>query len=99
MGVPRCVPAALLAGHEPHRAGLLQGQGAPAAGRVAHPRGADRRDGPGAGRRVRRRRTRVLRALRLPLGGPTAMTNALGAPRPDWRELDDEVLRRAKVYV
>src|SRR5215218_7737227 len=44
---------------------------------VAHPRGADRRDGPGAGRRVRPRRTRVLRALRLPLGGPTAMTNAL----------------------
>ena len=25
--------------------------------------------------------------------------NAVGAPRPDWRELDDEVLRRARVYV
>ena len=25
--------------------------------------------------------------------------NAIGAPRPDWRELDDEVLRRARVYV
>jgi ornithine cyclodeaminase/alanine dehydrogenase-like protein (mu-crystallin family) len=23
----------------------------------------------------------------------------VGAPRPDWRELDDEVLRRARVYV
>ncbi len=30
---------------------------------------------------------------------PGAHVNALGAPRPDWRELDDEVLRRAKVYV
>ena len=24
---------------------------------------------------------------------------AVGAPRPDWRELDDEVLRRARIYV
>jgi ornithine cyclodeaminase/alanine dehydrogenase-like protein (mu-crystallin family) len=23
----------------------------------------------------------------------------VGAPRPDWRELDDEVLERARVYV
>lgn len=30
---------------------------------------------------------------------PGAHVNAVGAPRPDWRELDDEVLRRAKVYV
>ena len=30
---------------------------------------------------------------------PGAHINAVGAPRPDWRELDDEVLRRAKVYV
>jgi alanine dehydrogenase len=29
---------------------------------------------------------------------PGAHINAVGAPRPDWRELDDEVLRRAKVY-
>jgi ornithine cyclodeaminase/alanine dehydrogenase-like protein (mu-crystallin family) len=28
-----------------------------------------------------------------------AHINAVGAPRPDWRELDDEVLRRARVYV
>ena len=30
---------------------------------------------------------------------PGAHVNAVGAPRPDWRELDDEVLRRARVYV
>ncbi len=30
---------------------------------------------------------------------PGVHVNAVGAPRPDWRELDDEVLRRAKVYV
>src|ERR687890_174796 len=30
---------------------------------------------------------------------PGAHINAVGAPRPDWRELDDEVLRRSKVYV
>ncbi len=30
---------------------------------------------------------------------PGAHVNAVGAPRPDWRELDDETLRRARVYV
>jgi alanine dehydrogenase len=30
---------------------------------------------------------------------PGAHINALGAPRPNWRELDDEVLRHARVYV
>jgi alanine dehydrogenase len=30
---------------------------------------------------------------------PGAHINAVGAPRPDWRELDDEVLRRARFYV
>jgi alanine dehydrogenase len=30
---------------------------------------------------------------------PGVHINALGAPRPDWRELDDETLRRARVYV
>jgi ornithine cyclodeaminase/alanine dehydrogenase-like protein (mu-crystallin family) len=30
---------------------------------------------------------------------PGAHINALGAPRPDWRELDDEVLRYARIYV
>jgi len=30
---------------------------------------------------------------------PGVHINAVGAPRPDWRELDDETLRRARVYV
>jgi ornithine cyclodeaminase/alanine dehydrogenase-like protein (mu-crystallin family) len=30
---------------------------------------------------------------------PGAHINALGAPRPGWRELDDEVLHRARIYV
>ncbi len=30
---------------------------------------------------------------------PGAHINAVGAPRPDWRELDDDTLRRARVYV
>jgi alanine dehydrogenase len=30
---------------------------------------------------------------------PGAHVNAVGAPRPGWRELDDEVLRRTRVYV
>jgi ornithine cyclodeaminase/alanine dehydrogenase-like protein (mu-crystallin family) len=30
---------------------------------------------------------------------PGVHVNAVGAPRPDWRELDDEVLERARIYV
>lgn len=30
---------------------------------------------------------------------PGSHVNAVGAPRPDWRELDDEVLSRARIYV
>ena len=30
---------------------------------------------------------------------PGAHINAVGAVRPDWRELDDEVLRRSRLYV
>jgi alanine dehydrogenase len=30
---------------------------------------------------------------------PGVHVNAVGAPRPDWRELDDEVLQRAWIYV
>ncbi|MDP8974104.1 MAG: ornithine cyclodeaminase family protein, partial [Actinomycetota bacterium] len=30
---------------------------------------------------------------------PGAHVNAVGAARPDWRELDDGVLSRARVYV
>ncbi|HEX6509955.1 MAG TPA: ornithine cyclodeaminase family protein [Chloroflexota bacterium] len=41
-------------------------------------------------------RTPVLRGEWL---SPGAHINAIGAPRPDWRELDDAVLRRARLYV
>lgn len=41
-------------------------------------------------------RTPVLRGEWL---SPGAHVNAVGAPRPDWRELDDEVLRMARLYV
>jgi ornithine cyclodeaminase/alanine dehydrogenase-like protein (mu-crystallin family) len=41
-------------------------------------------------------RTPVLRGEWL---APGAHVNAVGAPRPDWRELDDAVLRRARLYV
>jgi ornithine cyclodeaminase/alanine dehydrogenase-like protein (mu-crystallin family) len=41
-------------------------------------------------------RTPVLRGEWLSAG---MHVNAVGAPRPDWRELDDEVLRKAKLYV
>jgi alanine dehydrogenase len=30
---------------------------------------------------------------------PGVHVNALGAPRPDWRELDDELLERARIFV
>jgi len=30
---------------------------------------------------------------------PGTHVNAVGAVRPDWRELDDETLRRARLYV
>jgi ornithine cyclodeaminase/alanine dehydrogenase-like protein (mu-crystallin family) len=30
---------------------------------------------------------------------PGMHVNAVGAPRPDWRELDDAVMRKAKLYV
>jgi ornithine cyclodeaminase/alanine dehydrogenase-like protein (mu-crystallin family) len=30
---------------------------------------------------------------------PGVHVNSVGAPRPDWRELDDETLRRARLYV
>lgn len=41
-------------------------------------------------------RTPVLRGEWL---APGAHVDAIGAPRPDWRELDDEVLRRAAIFV
>lgn len=41
-------------------------------------------------------RTPVLRGEWL---SPGVHINAVGAPRPDWRELDDDVLRRTRLYV
>jgi ornithine cyclodeaminase/alanine dehydrogenase-like protein (mu-crystallin family) len=41
-------------------------------------------------------RTAVLRAEWL---SPGAHVNAVGACRPDWRELDDDLVRRARLYV
>lgn len=41
-------------------------------------------------------RTPVLRGEWL---SPGVHINAVGAPRPDWRELDDQVLHNAKLYV
>jgi ornithine cyclodeaminase/alanine dehydrogenase-like protein (mu-crystallin family) len=41
-------------------------------------------------------RTPVLRGEWL---APGAHVNAVGAPRPDWRELDDAVFGRARLYV
>jgi alanine dehydrogenase len=41
-------------------------------------------------------RTPVLRGKWL---SPGVHVNAVGAPRPDWRELDDDLLHRAKLYV
>jgi ornithine cyclodeaminase/alanine dehydrogenase-like protein (mu-crystallin family) len=40
--------------------------------------------------------TPVLRGAWL---SPGAHVNGVGAPRPDWRELDDELLRRARIIV
>ena len=41
-------------------------------------------------------RTPILRGEWL---SPGVHINAVGAPRPDWRELDDQLLRQAKLYV
>jgi alanine dehydrogenase len=41
-------------------------------------------------------RTPILRGEWL---SPGVHINAVGAPRPDWRELDDDLLRKAKLYV
>lgn len=41
-------------------------------------------------------RTPVLRGEWL---SPGVHINAIGAPRPDWRELDDQVLQKTKLYV
>jgi hypothetical protein len=71
MGLGVVVPAPLLAGLQTDRGGILEGQGACCARLGPHPRGI----GGGAGRGPRRgldpRRSRLLRALRLPPSGAT----------------------------
>jgi len=62
---------------EPHRASVRQAQGATAVGRVAHPRRADRGDGPGTFGAHGPGCPRFLRPLRLPFDGSTAMRNSL----------------------
>ena len=71
------LPAALLAGPQPHRAGLLQAQGAAARGRGPQPRGPDRGDGGGAIGGHRPGCIGLLQILRLPLPGPTTVRGAL----------------------
>jgi hypothetical protein len=66
-----------LAGPQPHRRGVLEGQGAPAAIPRANPRIADRGDGSSVGCGVSSGRLGLFQTLRLPLGGPTAMRDAL----------------------
>ena len=74
--------AALLARPQSDRAGVLEGQRAPEARRGAHPRVADRGDGPGAVCGVGEGCPGVLRALRLQRDGSTATTCTLGSPTP-----------------
>jgi hypothetical protein len=78
------LPAALLARLQPHRAGLLQAQGVATQGRSSHPRGADRGHGSGVVHHQRPGRLGLLRPLRLPVRGPTAMTAALAVV---WHQL------------
>jgi len=64
---------------EPHRARVLEDQGALATSRGENPRNADRGDGDGALGGIGEGCPQVLRALWLPFDGSTAMTKALGA--------------------
>jgi hypothetical protein len=74
-----CLP--LLVVPQPHRAGLLEGEGAALRMAEARTRAQVLVEAMGralgAGLRVHPRRPQALRTLRLPRGGPTAMTNAL----------------------
>ena len=63
---------------QPHRGGVLEGEGVVAAGRITNPKGLGRGDGQGVGCGDRRGHPRVHQALRLPVFGPTSMTTALG---------------------
>src|SRR5215207_6469849 len=69
--------ALLVAGPRPRRGGVLEGERVVAAGTSTNPKGLGRGDGQGVGCGDRRGHPRVLRALRLPVFGPTSMTTAL----------------------
>ena len=72
------LPPALLAGAQPHRGGVLQGQGCPAPKRREDPGGFGGGDGKSAGRGNGPRRPGFLGALWLPSTGPISVTTALG---------------------
>jgi hypothetical protein len=80
-GLRARLTAALLAGLQPNRAGVLEGEVDLAASRGTHPRSADRGDGRGALRGVGSGHPGVLRALRLQLDGSTAKTAATRVAR------------------
>src|SRR5215212_150043 len=73
------VPAALLAGPQPHRGGVLEGEGDLEEGPSPNPRNAHRNHGPGAGGGGPFGRPRLLRTPWVPrCYGSTVLTNALG---------------------
>src|SRR5215212_3606501 len=73
------VPAALLPGHEPHRGGLLQGEGDLEKSPSPNPRNAHRSHGTGAGVGEPFGRPRLLRTPRVPCCyGSTVLASALG---------------------
>src|SRR5215213_8059891 len=74
------VAAALLPGHEPHRGGLLEGEGDLEKSPSPNPRNAHRSHGTGAGGGGPFGRPRLLRTPRVPhCYGSTVLTNALGS--------------------
>src|SRR5215212_2403570 len=81
--------AALFTGLQSDRAGALEGEGDPAASRATHSRIADRSDGPSAELGNGSRHQGVLRPLRLPFYGSTAMTSALEFYRPQRSSFGD----------
>ena len=74
---PRCTCRPTLRTSTPSSRPSPRSRARCAKSRGAHPRGASGSDVPGAGRADGERRPGVLRPLRLPNGGPTALTNAL----------------------
>jgi hypothetical protein len=79
------LPATLFTGLQSNRAGVLEGEGDPAASRGTHSRIAARSDGQGAGGAHGPGCSRVFRPLRLPFDGSAAITSALGVRPLSWR--------------